>query len=306
MLIDFETLHRDYLVGRSQGGGWRYTPTNEREPRKGFYPSSHQVFSNHALLIALSIYNSVDSDGNCVGVNHCLYLLFSRKVQGRYLLANDQGRIGFHLDIGVAGELYGLAVGHSDSVTYRAVRAGKSPKSISGIAVVRECRRVVVLRAATAVDAKPITIEVELDRAAAIALAAHCVAYGRLLYPSLSDAAVQSLLSTPAPYFRACAEKDTTGLNDQPSRVSAEAPEVAGQSSHQTQHSSAPAGPALSAKPETVRLQSAIWAIGNQKWPSMQLPALQTIQKLDDIAHLKRLINSGNAGDFREWDTYLS
>ena len=58
MLIDFETMHRTYLIGWSQDGTWRFTPTNEREPRKGLYASSHQVFSNHALQIAISLYNA--------------------------------------------------------------------------------------------------------------------------------------------------------------------------------------------------------------------------------------------------------
>lgn len=303
MLIDFETLHRTYFVGWSQDGSWRYAPTNEREPRKGFYPSSHQVFSNHALQIALSIYNTVDAVGNCVGVNHCLFLLFTRKEQGKYLLVSDQARIGFHLDIGVAGELYGLAVGHYDTTSYSAVRSGKSPKAMTGTATFRDGRRVIVLRASTSLKGHLNSIEVELDRASAIALAAHCLAYGRLLYPSLSDAAVQSLLSNPSPYFRACAEKPPT--DQMPMETPATA-ERGGSSLESVLHSTASFGLAATFTPQIVRLHKVIWAIGNKKWPAMMLPALQAIQKLDDAAHLQRLIDSGNRGDFSEWDAYLS
>ncbi len=303
MLIDFETVHRTYFVGWSQDGSWRYTPTNDREPRKGFYASSHQVFSNHALQIALSIYNTVDAVGNCVGINHCLFLLFSRKEQGKYLLVSDQARIGFHLDLGVAGDLYGLAVGHYDSTSYRAVRSGKSPKAITGTATFRDGRRVIALSASTYLNGHLNAIEVELDRAAAIALAAHCLAYGRLLYPSLGDAAVQSLLSNPSPYFRACAEKSPT---DQMSRETPATAETGGSSRESALHSTANSGLAPTFSPQIVRLHKAIWAIGNKKWPSMMVPALQSIQKLDDAVHLQRLIDSGNRGDFREWDAYLS
>lgn len=301
MLIDFETLHRTYLIGRPENGTWRFTPTNEREPRKGIFPSSHQVFSNHALQIALSIYNSVDSAGNCVGVSHCLYLQFSRKAQGRYLLANDPDRIAFHLDIGVAGELYGLAVGHCENATYRAVRSGKAPKTIAGVATYREGRRLVVLRASSTKEGQPVSVEVELDHAAAIALAAHCLGYGRLLYPSFSDSAVQSLLWSPAQYSRACAEKSNAEHREAPALSPLE--QGAGQDPEPTEQSSPPT---KSFGPEVVRLHKVIWAIGNQKWPGMKLPVLQAMQRLDDTAYLKRLIDSGNAGDFREWDAFLS
>lgn len=302
MLIDFENVHRTYLVGWSQGGKWQFTPTNDQEPRKGFYPSSHQVFSNHALQIALSVYNAVDEVGCCVGVRHCLYLLFSRKERGSYLLGNDPCRIAFHLDIGVCGDLYGLAVGHSDRVEYRVVRTGKSPKSFAAVATHRDGRRVVVIRATHSNAGQATTIEVELDRAALIALAAHCIAYGRLLYPSLSDAAVQGLLSSPSPYFRACAEIQASAIHD---HGGAE-PASGGVDGSSLQNPSQPTRPvAQPVSPELGRLHKTIWAIGNQKWPNMKLPALQAIQKLDNLDQLRRLIDAGNAGDFREWDGFL-
>lgn len=301
MLIDFDNYHRTYLVGHSEGGFWRFTPANQNDPRKGVYLSSHQVFSNNALQIALSLYNSVDGGGHCVGVSHCLYLLFSRKQEGKYLLSGDTGRLSFHLDIGIAGELYDLALGHSDTFCYRVVRSGKAPKSITGKAVYRDGRRVVALRADTAREGRAHSIEVEMDRSATIALGAHCIGYGRLLYPSLSDVAVQSLLSTPVPYFRACAEN--AGVN-QPSSNE----QVSVLPSHKASHPSnnSPVSASSSPSQALVKLRSAVWAIGKQKWPGMELVALQAIQRLEDAAQLQELVDSGNKGDFRGWDAFLS
>lgn len=297
MLIDFERLHRTYLIGRSENGSWRFTAANATEPRKGIYLSSHQVFSNQALQIALSLYNSTDEAGQCVGVSHCLFLLFTRKQDGRYLLSSDPNRLGFHLDIGVAGELYSLAVGQTSSMSYRAVRAGKAPKSISGSAIYRDGSRVIVLRADSARAGHPISIEIEMDRAASIALAAYCIGYGRFLYPSFSDVAVQSLLSTPTPNFRACAENFT------PSPVSGDEPSVP---LAQPGTSSWNQNGAAFAKSDIAKLRKAVWAIGNQKWPKMELSALQAIQRLDDASVLQSLIDSGNDGNFKAWDSYLA
>lgn len=301
MLIDFDNYHRTYLVGYSESGAWRFKPANQSDPRKGKYLSSHQVFSNNALQIALSIYNTVDGAGHCVGVSHCLYLLFSRKQEGKYLLSSDTSRLNFHLDIGIAGELYDLALGHSDTFCYRVVRTGRPPKSIFGKAVYRDGRRVVTLRADTAREGRAHSIEVEMDRSATIALGAHCIGYGRLLYPSLSDAAVHSLLSTPVPYFRACAENP--GVNQPSSNEQAIASPC-----HRTAHppNTAPVSGPNSSNHAVAKLRSAVWAIGKQKWPRMELQALQAIQRLEDAAHLQELVDSGNQGDFRGWDAFLS
>nr|WP_192963242.1 hypothetical protein [Pseudomonas fluorescens] len=300
-MIDFDNCHRTYLVGHSDGGAWRYTPANLNDPRKGMFLSSHQVFSNNAMQIALSLYNSVDGAGNCVGVSHCLYLLFSRKQEGKYLLSGDTSRLNFHLDIGIAGELYDLALGHSDTFFYRVVRSGKAPKSITGKAVYRDGRRVVALRADTAREGRAHSIEVDMDRSATIALGAHCIGYGRLLYPSLSDAAVCSLLSTPVPYFRACAEN--SGVNHPSSNEKATA-SPCHNASHPT--NSAPVSSPSAPSQTVVKLRSAVWAIGKQKWPRMELVALQAIQRLEDAAQLQELVDSGNKGDFRGWDAFLS
>lgn len=295
MLVDFETLHREYLVGALVNNVWQYKPTNDRDPRKGIYPSSHQIFSNAGLQVALCVYNSVNDAGQCVGVSHCLYLNFSRRVDGAYLLNNDRARITFNLDLGAASELSNFVTGEADEFSYRAVRSGRAPKGFRGVAVVRGGKRIVSLCADATQDGQAARIEIELDRAAQIAIAAHCLAYGRLLYPSLGDAAVQSLMA-PSRNFRACAEKFTS--NGPLAEVQHQEPPPAkpvrdAQSGH------------AKPSPELTRLGKAVWAIGNQKWPRMTLDALKAIQSINDASRLQELIDQGNAGDFRDWDSYL-
>jgi hypothetical protein len=54
------------------------------------------------------------------------------------------------------------------------------------------------------------------------------------------------------------------------------------------------------------RLRNAIWAIGNQKWASMQLEPLKRIQALTDASKLKAMIDAANSGDFSSWDAFLT
>lgn len=137
------------------------------------------------------------------------------------------------------------------------------------------------------------SIEVDLDRAAQIAIAAYCIAYAKLLYPSLGDVAVMSIMSPPQK-FRACAEKSESA--HQPECASVSAP----------QHSDTPRVSDDPATAQTLRrLGKAVWAIGNQKWPDMTIKALQAIQAIDDPGRLQMLIDQGNAGDFSAWNTYV-
>ena len=291
MLIDFEKTHRSYLVGSMIENVWQFKPTNERDPRSGFFPASHQIFSNAALQVALHLFNSINERGQCVGVSHCLYLNFTRKIDGVYKLNNDNGRVAFHLDLGVASDLYGFVTGSVDDFTYRVVRSGRPPKCIQGISIWRDGARVAVLRVEDG-RKEAASIEVDLDRAAQIAVAAFCVAYGRLLYPSLGEAAIMAILSPP-PKTRACAEK------------SAPHDQLEGETAFASQHAgSAQAQDDPATTQALRRLRKAIWAIGNQKWPGMTLKALQAIQALNDPDHLQALIDQGNAGDFAAWDKY--
>lgn len=295
MLIDFETIHRTYLLGGSVDNVWQFTPTNPIDPRKGMIVSSHTVFSNHALQVAIHLYNRVGDSGQCISVSHCLLLCFSHKVDGRYPLNSDDGRVTFHLDLGVASEIYALATGHADTFSYRAVRRGRAPKSIEGQAFYRDGRRGITLRAVGAAERRNVSIDVELDRADQIAIAAHCLGYGRLLYPSLSDTAVHELLSPSQPKLRACAENPPDS----------QAHGIPHSDPHPTLPPQQAQGSNNPATADLSKLRRVIWAIGNQKWPRMQLQALQRIQKLDDAGVLQALIAEANRDNFARWDAYL-
>lgn len=292
MLIDFEKTHRSYLVGSMIDNVWQFKPTNERDPRSGFFPATQQIFSNAALQVALHIFNSINERGQCVGVSHCLYLNFTRKIDGVYKLNNDTGRVTFHLDLGVASDLYGFVTGAVDDFSHRVIRSGRPPKCIQGSSIWREGARVAVLRGEDG-RKEAASIEVDLDRAAQIAVAAFCIAYARLLYPSLGEAAVMAILSPP-PKTRACAEKSAP--RDQPAGETS----IASQQAEPVQAQENPAT-TLALR----RLRKAIWAIGNQKWPGMTLKALQAIHALNDPDHLQALIDQGNAGDFAAWNKYV-
>lgn len=296
MLVDFEKLHREYLVGTSENNVWVFKPTNDRNPRKGMYPSSHQIFSNAGLQVALCLYNSVNEAGQCVGVSHCLYLNFTRRVDGDYLLNNDRARITFSLDLGAASDLYSFVTGEAGDFSYRAVRAGRAPKSIRGTVQANGAVRSMSFTADATRDGQSTRIDIEIDRTSQIAIAAHCIAYGRLLYPALSDLAVQSLLS-PARNFRACAEK-TIGLTPSVSEPQ--------QDSNVGSPSKGEHLGRVKTSPDIARLGSAVWAIGNQKWPRMTLKALKAIQAINDAGRLQELVDQGNAGDFRAWDSFLT
>ncbi|MCF5382103.1 hypothetical protein GIW05_01015 [Pseudomonas syringae] len=303
MLIDFETLHSTYLIAYEANRQWQYAPINPNNPQTGTFPSSHQVFSNHGLQIAVYIYNTVSESQVCTGVKHCLHLNFTHKADGKYLLAKDEFKIPFNLDLGVAGELYGLAQGHTDTFTYSAIRAGRAPKRLFGKTLFKDGRRFVTLKAEFSKAGTPIKIEVELDRASQIALAAHCLGYGKLLYPALSDSSIQSLLSEVRPDFRACAvdssvDSSTSGL-DEPDRTHGES----------TNSLRACAETVSVLTPQSLesseRLKRAIWAIGNQKWPRMEIETLKRIQTIADPERAQQLVDQANKGDFRGWDSYL-
>lgn len=292
MLINFDEVHAAYLVPAYRDGSWVYTPANAENPKLGRHIASHQIFSNHALLVGLYIYNSVTDAGLCDGVSHCLYLNFSRKEHGKYLLNRDDNRIAFNLDLGKARALYCFAVGLSDAIDVRVVRAGRSPKRLTGRAEYVEGDRVLSLSAETAGR----SISVQLSDTAQITLAAHALAYGRLLYPSLSDTAIQQMFVTGPGIFRACAEKLGDDANEaakpvEPVRACAE---QAGRKADEPEDS-----------PQRQRLKRVIWAIGNQKWPAKRLDALQRIQNEASADDLQRLIDEANLGDFSGWDSYL-
>ncbi|MFL1449342.1 hypothetical protein ACI77O_13175 [Pseudomonas tritici] len=302
MLIDFAEVHRTYLIGRMEGGAWVFTPTNATSPGVGFFPSSHQVFSNNGLQIAIYLYNSIK--GNSVtGVSHCLYLNFSHRSNGRYLLANDPERVALNLDIGVAADLYALAQGHVNQFNHSVIRSGKSPKHLYGIASIHNGSRQLTLICESAKDGRATRIEVDLNRAETIALAAHCIGYGRLLYPALSDTAILTLLSENHSESRACADLEPSYHGEEGASPS----QSLAQPGHTKTRACAETASRLmgSGMPLSSRLSRAVWAIGQQKWAGMTLEALKAIQSLQDQSQIQRMIDEANGGDFRSWDAFL-
>ncbi len=294
MLVDFAEIHKTFLVPRQTEHGWVYAASNAESPKKGFFPSTHQIFSNHALQIAIYIYNNSSNAGRCDSVSHCLYLNFTRKAIGKYLLNNDPDRVTFNLDVGIAMSLYRFVVGLSDVFTYSAIRSGKAPKQLKGYADYCDGERSLVLVAETVKDGQASRVEVELSNASRIAIAAHAIGYGKLLYPALADTVIQGMFSTPdlARPASTCVERDASG-------------DEQGES---TEHSKSRACAENSARPAVdprQKLTRVVWAIGNQKWPRMRIDALKKIQTIDDLQTLQSLVDEANRGDFTNWDAYL-
>lgn len=291
VLIDFEEVHRTYLIPMYRDGNWTYQPTNAENPKLGRHVSTHQIFSNNGLQVAIYLYNSVTEAGLCSGVSHCLHLTFSRKDKGKYLLSKDEQRITFNFDLGKAKAIYGFVMGLRDDLNVRVVRTGRSPKTLLGRGEVREGERIVTLTA----DSPKGSVSVELSETAQFVLAAHALAYGRLLFPSLTDCAIQQMF-LPAPVvFRACAETETTGTDTEGAPIS-DFNACAEQTLAQRH---------LEASPQRDKLKRVVWAIGQKKWPAMRLDALQRIQNEASLPDMQRLVDEANSGSFLGWDAYL-
>jgi hypothetical protein len=297
MLVDFKEVHSRYLQPVISGRSVTYNAANPDNPKLGFFPASHQIFSNNALQVALYIYNPGDmNQGQCSSVSHCLYLNFTNKSQGQYLLNNDSDRITFQLDVGVAKSLYQFTTGLTSKFEYRAVRQGKAPKVLKGYVENNGKEEVVVLEAATVNDVGNNIIRVQLSASSGMALSAYALGYARLLYPSFSDMALLSMFSI----VRQAAPTAST-----PKSPSEEAPLAHFPGAAEPQiRACADLAPQPSNSHRDKRLARVIWAIGNQKWHNMRIDALQAIQAEPDT-RLQELIDQANRGDFRQWDSYL-
>lgn len=302
MLIDFLSTHRKYMVAHeSEDGIWEYTPANAEEPKKGTYLASHQIFSNHGLQVAIYLYNGLGEQNRCTRVSHCLHLNFSHKANGSYLLDRDKARITFNLPVGEAKGLYAFALGLVDHFHYRVVRPGRAPKTLTGQVTYNGGERQVTLSALSSDEGSRNAISLDLSSSAAMMLAAHALGYGQLLFPLLSDVAVQNMFATVPVGFRACAERPNAPLQvSQQGTADSELNE---------RQSPDPSFRACAEKPANgehrLRLEKAVWAIGNQKWPGMRIDALKRIQALVDLDQMQQLVQDANSGDFRGWDKFL-
>lgn len=301
MLIDFLATHRKYLVAHeAEGGIWEFTPANGEDPKKGIYLATHQIFSNHALQVAIYLYNGLDERNRCTRVSHCLHLNFSHKANGSYLLDRDKARITFNLPVGEAKALYAFALGLVDHFHYRVVRPGRAPKTLTGQVVYDGGERRVILSAHASDEGARNGISLDLSSSAAVMVAAYALGYGQLLFPQLSDVTVQSMFATVPQGFRACAERHDAPLQASQRKTESEMPEGPSRD---------PSFRACAEKPasgeQRAGLERAVWAIGNQKWPGMKIDALRRIKALVDLNQMQQLVHEANAGDFRGWDKFL-
>ncbi len=284
MNIDFNAANSMYLVAKPGGtdGAWGYTPFNVKAPRTGGYLSSHQAFGNAGLFFGIHLYNPVN--GNKVDkVGHSLQLCFSNKVDGSYLLGNDEQKEVFNLDIGAAARLYSFLTNKSSSLVLVFSRPGMAVRRLTGERLDTSSDGGLTLIAVSGRGGEYNKISMSLSRSDQVNLALHCLGYVRLLYPSLSDTAIGEVLIACGDDFRACAEN----APDDHSAMPAETTRTA--DAHR--------------KPVNPNVSKALWAIGNKKWPRRDLAALKKMQETLTPDELQALVDAGNAGDFTAWDS---
>lgn len=300
MLIDFADAHRQYLVGFAGDNGWEFTPVNPSNHEAGRYFASHQIFSSHALGLALCIRNGVSREGVATSASAGLKLSFSHRHRGNYLLNKDQNKITLTLGINGAGSLYSWLRGRSPTFNHEIVRPNAPPKLLTGFEL-KGGQFDKIIRATQYGDTGEATlIEVGLSQEHIFHLQMYCIGLGRLLYPSISDAAIMEHLvcMTGVP--------PEAGTPDaEPPSARAEDPGNALLGGQSADYESV-GGQALLAPSSTdaglARQRKAIYAVGVSKWPAKRKDVITYIQDSGTPDGLNRLIQEGNAGDFSGWD----
>lgn len=293
MLIDFAAEHERYLKGRLEDSVWVFNAVNSSNPISGIHLSTYQVFSNGGLGVALYIRNEFDEEGRAVKVHSGLKLLFSHKVNGRFILAKDENRISLTLDIGACRHLYAWLAGAQPGFMYDLVRSGANPRQISGFETDRAFPLTLRATEFSPNDGHR-KIDVGLSDTDIFHMQMHCVALAKLLYPAMSDTALVHHMLPRNAVARA-------GLNE-PTKV--ESPDL--HTTHSTQESTAPTVPVLPAAavapPDIAKIKKAVFGVGKNQWPVKDIQTIQYIQESSTIEAMDRLIKAGNSGDFTEWD----
>lgn len=291
MLIDFSDAHRTYLQGRSEEGQWVFTRANPKNPRAWKYLASHQIFSNNALGIAIAVRNDVSDSGVATAVFSGLRLSFSSKVDGRYPLMQDPGKVSVTLGIEGVRYLYSWLRGHQPSFRYDVTRRGKAPISIVGF--VSDSHFTHTLRTTTTTDAGAYAqIDVGLNAGDTFTITMFCVGFTQLLYPSFSSELIAShlLVASPAPHIAAQSSPDH--------RLSqVEGIPTTGQGSSPAEHEQSGVE-----SMERAKAQKAIYAVGMNKWERKNLQVIEYIQQTASTEVMDQLIKAGNRGDFSGWD----
>lgn len=288
--IEFEAEHDRYLVGWTNAGKFIFNRVSDN-PKAGRHLSTHQVFSNNGLLLAIYLRNDVDLAGDAVKVYAGLKLLFTHKVHGDYLLHNDKSRINLSLDLGGAKALYGWLKGWTQELKYELPRAGAAPRQLSGFDAGSQF--ILTLRATEYRETGNRMIDVGLSDEDIFHLELYCLALGRLHYPSFSDAAVSDAMKPRAATRQASVNTSRDSQSEAPHEL-----QPSSEGSYATEPASAPAN----ARPLDIHnCRTAIYAVGMKRWPRRDLATIKRIQE-QTVEIMDRLVKAGNAGDFTEWD----
>jgi hypothetical protein len=293
LLIDFAAEHEQYLKGRLEDGVWVFNAVNPLKPVSGIHLSTYQVFSNGGLGVALYIRNEVDEAGRAVKVHSGLKLVFSHKVNGRYLLAKDENRISLTLDIGACRYLYAWLTGSQPGFMYDLVRSGANPRQISGFETDRAFP--LTLRATEfSPNEGHRKIDVGLSDTDIFHMQMHCVALAKLLYPAISDTALVHHMLPRNAAARAGQNKPA---------------EIESPGHHPAQTSPEPTAPsvpvppaAAAALPDIAKIKKAVFGVGKNQWAVKDIQTIKYIQDNSTVEAMDRLIKAGNSGDFTEWD----
>lgn len=295
MLIDFESIYQKYLRGALQDGIWRFEPVNPSNPRAGKHLSTYQVFSNAGLGVALYLRN--DFEGEVATRVHVgLKLIFSRKVKESYLLQRDDQRISLTLDMGGVRALYAWLQGDTSSFSYEIVRPDAAKKQISGFETDLAFPLNIRVTESDAYGSGR-SISVGLADADIFHLEVHCLAFAKVLYPSLSDTALLAHLKPRMPARARISPSIGAPSKDSPLH------QPQGASTPVTQQD--PAGGISSAPFDPERVKKAVFAVGKSKWSRKDLATIEHIQS-GPVEAMDRFVKEGNAGNFDAWDRLYS
>lgn len=292
MLIDFESVHRTYLKGSMDEGGWSFTPVNPAKPRTGKHLSTHQVFSNAGLGVALYLRNDFEA-GRAIKVHVGLKLVFSRKVKGTFLLQDDMQKISLTLDMGGVRSLYAWLAGDTPNFAYEIIRPNAPKKQVTGFET--DLEYPLSIRALeNDSEGSARSILVGLSDTDIFHLQLHCLGLAKLLYPSLSDTA---LLAHMKPRLKATNSCTSTIVTHSQANVMFGAPERPAELPMEV----SPAGGEGLLALDLEKAKKAVYAVGKSRWPRKDIVTIEHIQN-GPVDAMDRFVKAGNAGDFTEWD----
>lgn len=287
MLIDFEVLHSQLLVGRRGEGGWFFTPAHNKRPGADLYVASHQCFSNNGLNISLIIRNTMDEQQRATSADPLVALAFSHKIDGKYLLAKDPNRVVVPLYLNEVIQLFAMLSGAVPTATIEVHRPSVAPKVLKGWAARNDLSRYVLKAYTVDEDGTHHSVDVALAPDHVFKLQAFLLAYGCLCHPWMTQESIRSFYLSSAIGMKESSQQEV----------------------QQSQLESPPASRSDDKPPRSVsqpatreHVTRAVFAVGVNKWPKARRDVIRHIQETASIEAMDRLIRAGNLGDFSEWD----